>query len=96
MSAEQPDPADGNESAVPHRIGPRITDTLHEADDAKRRIQALTEEDYLRHERELQRWIEERCREAEEHWKAAHPSLAPGWCVTVPVRILCLPDPRVL
>jgi hypothetical protein len=37
---------------------------------------------------ELQRLIEERCRLAEERWRAAHPWLAPGWCVTVPVRRL--------
>ena len=41
---------------------------------------------------ELQRLIEERCRLAEERWRAAHPWLAPGWCVTVPVRRLDLRD----
>jgi hypothetical protein len=41
---------------------------------------------------DAQRRIEERCRQAEERWKAAHPWLAPGWCVTVPVRHLALPD----
>jgi hypothetical protein len=39
---------------------------------------------------ELQRLIDEICREAEERWRAAHPWLAPGWCVTVPVRRLFL------
>jgi hypothetical protein len=46
----------------------------------------------LEHE-ELQRLIEERCREAEARWRAAHPWLAPGWCVTVPVRRVAIPDP---
>ena len=66
----------------------RITDTLHEAADTKRRIQALTEADYLRHEQELQRGIRAECRRAEETWRKSHPWLAPGWCVTVPVRRL--------
>jgi hypothetical protein len=40
---------------------------------------------------ELQRMIDERCRAAGARWKAAHPWLAPGWCVTVPVPNLSLP-----
>jgi hypothetical protein len=43
--------------------------------------------------RELEEWpkrLEEICREAEERWRAAHPWLAPGWCVTVPVKRLSL------
>ena len=42
----------------------RETDTLHEADDAKRRIQELTEADHIRHDQELQRGIEAQCRRA--------------------------------
>ena len=41
---------------------------------------------------ELQCLIEERCRLAEERWRATHPWLVPGWCVTVPVRRLDLRD----
>jgi hypothetical protein len=40
---------------------------------------------------ELQRLIDERCREAGKRWRASHPWLEPGWCVSVPVRLLCLP-----
>jgi hypothetical protein len=43
---------------------------------------------------EAQRWIDERCRLAEARWRAAHPWLAPGWCTTVHVRQLYLPDPQ--
>ena len=39
---------------------------------------------------ELQRLIEERCREAEARWRSTHPWLAPEWCVTVPVRWMVL------
>ena len=54
---------------------------------------SMSEEEYRqqaealwREHDELQRLIEERCRLAEERWRAAHPWLARGWCVTVPVR----------
>ena len=46
----------------------------------------------LRRCAELQRRIDERCREAEAKWRAMHSWLAPGWCVSVPVRQLVLPD----
>jgi hypothetical protein len=36
----------------------------------------------------MQRWIEERYRLVEADWRASHPWLATGWCVTVPVRRL--------
>jgi hypothetical protein len=46
----------------------------------------------LRDYEELQRLIEERCREVEIRWWTAHPWLSsaephgsPGWCVSVPV-----------
>jgi hypothetical protein len=39
---------------------------------------------------ELQRLIEERCREAEARRRSTHHWLAPGWCVTVPVRRMVL------
>ena len=60
---------------------------------------SMSEEEYRqqaealwREHDELQRLIEERCRLAEGRWRAAHPWLAPGWCVTVPVRRLDLRD----
>lgn len=47
----------------------------------------------LRESEELQRRIDECCREAEAKWRAAHPWLdVPGMCITVPVRRLVLPD----
>jgi hypothetical protein len=48
----------------------------------------------LRRCAKLQRRIE-RCRLAEAKWRAARPWLAPGWCVSVPVRSLFLPDPKL-
>jgi hypothetical protein len=40
-----------------------------------------------------QRWIDERCKQVEERWRATHPWIDdPGMCVTVPVRHLVLPD----
>jgi hypothetical protein len=44
----------------------------------------------LREHEDWPKRLEEICREAEERWRAAHPWLAPGWCVTVPVRRLFL------
>jgi hypothetical protein len=46
----------------------------------------------LRENEESQQRIEERCRKAEARWRAAHRWLAPGWCVTVPVRRVAIPD----
>jgi hypothetical protein len=43
-----------------------------------------------REHEEAQRRIVERCRLAEAQWRASHPWLEPGWCVTVPVRQLRL------
>jgi hypothetical protein len=60
---------------------------------SREEIVARDVEQFRRVDAQLQRRIEERCREAEERWKAAHPWLAPGWCVTVPVRQFYLPDP---
>jgi hypothetical protein len=44
----------------------------------------------LREHEELQRLIDERCREAEARWRSTHHWLAPGWCVTVSVKFLPL------
>jgi hypothetical protein len=50
---------------------------------------------------ELQRLIEEPCREAEIRWWTAHSWLSSaglhgsrGWCVSVPVRLMDIEDPR--
>jgi hypothetical protein len=41
------------------------------------------------------RRLEKLCREAEAHWRAAHPWVADqNMCVSVPIRRLDLPDPK--
>ena len=51
-----------------------------------------------RAQREQDEWprrLEKLCREAEAHWRAAHPWLAdPNMCVSVPIPRLDLPDPQ--
>jgi hypothetical protein len=45
-------------------------------------------------QRDYEDWprrLDKLCREAEARWRAIHPWLAPGWCVSVPVRRLGLP-----
>jgi hypothetical protein len=44
-----------------------------------------------REQEELHAMILERCSEEERRWRASHPWLAPGMCVTVPVPLLSLP-----
>ena len=46
----------------------------------------------LREHEEWQKRLEERCRKAEADFQASHPWLAPGMCVTVPVRRVAIPD----
>jgi hypothetical protein len=43
---------------------------------------------------ELQRLMEELFRKAEADFQAAHPWLAPDMCVSVPVRLLRIDDPK--
>jgi hypothetical protein len=43
---------------------------------------------------ELQALIEERFRKAKADLRAAHPWLAPDTCVSVPVRLLRIDDPK--
>ena len=46
----------------------------------------------IRENEEIQRWINARCRLAEERWRATHPwADDPGMCVSVPIRRLFLP-----
>ena len=42
----------------------------------------------LRENEEWQKRLEERCRKAEARWRSTHPWVAPGWCVSVPVKFL--------
>jgi hypothetical protein len=59
---------------------------------SREEIVARDVEQFRRADARLQRLIDERCKLAEERWRAAHPWLAPGWCVTVPVRQFDLPE----
>jgi hypothetical protein len=44
---------------------------------------------------EWPRRLEKLCREAEAHWRAAHPWVAdPNMCVSVPIPRSDLPDPQ--
>ena len=55
----------------------------------------LERERAQREQAEWPRRLEKLCREAEAHWRAAHPWLAdPNMCVSVPIPRLDLPDPQ--
>ena len=57
----------------------------------------LVEREHQARLRNCEEWpkrLEERCREAEARWLSTHPWLAPGMCVTVPVRLMVIEDPR--
>jgi hypothetical protein len=76
-----------------------IDQTLEDARQKLRDITLVAEQFRLEQERaarervEWPRRLEKLCREAEAHWRAAHPWVAdPNMCVSVPIPRLDLPD----
>jgi hypothetical protein len=57
---------------------------------SREELEARENQARLREHEDWPKRLEEICRKAEERWRAAHPWLAPGWCVTVPVKRLYL------